>query len=92
MHGSLNGDTWPLVYPAGFLYVYSAIQNLTGGQVFPAQVLPCSGTLELPLCMWFSCGPMVLKFVSFMLQILFGLVYIANLAIVLFIHLNTHVV
>nr|VDC90664.1 unnamed protein product [Brassica oleracea] len=60
MHGSLNGDTWPLVYPAGFLYVYSAIQNLTGGQVFPAQIL-------------------------------FGLVYIANLAIVLFIHLNTHV-
>ncbi|CAN6988443.1 unnamed protein product [Brassica oleracea var. botrytis] len=60
MHGSLNGDTWPLVYPAGFLYVYSAIQNLTGGQVFPAQIL-------------------------------FGLLYIANLAIVLFIHLNTHV-
>ncbi|CAG7881258.1 unnamed protein product [Brassica rapa] len=38
-YGSLKGDTGPLVYPAGFLYVYSAIQNLTGGQVFPAQVL-----------------------------------------------------
>ncbi|WZY82491.1 hypothetical protein YC2023_028875 [Brassica napus] len=36
-YGSLKGDTGPLVYPAGFLYVYSAIQNLTGGQVFPAQ-------------------------------------------------------
>ncbi|TYJ49182.1 hypothetical protein E1A91_A01G116200v1 [Gossypium mustelinum] len=36
---NLKGDTGPLVYPAGFLYVYSAIQYVTGGQVFPAQVL-----------------------------------------------------
>lgn len=35
----LRGDTGPLVYPAGFLYLYSAIQYVTGGQVFPAQVL-----------------------------------------------------
>ncbi|KAE8671303.1 Dol-P-Man:Man(5)GlcNAc(2)-PP-Dol alpha-1,3-mannosyltransferase [Hibiscus syriacus] len=35
----LLGDTGPLVYPAGFLYVYSAIQYVTGGQVFPAQIL-----------------------------------------------------
>lgn len=34
----LKGDTGPLVYPAGFLYVYSAIKFLTGGEVFPAQV------------------------------------------------------
>lgn len=34
----LKGDTGPLVYPAGFLYVYSAIRFLTGGEVFPAQV------------------------------------------------------
>lgn len=34
----IEGDTGPLVYPAGFLYVYSAIKFLTGGQVFPAQV------------------------------------------------------
>lgn len=34
----LKGDTGPLVYPAGFLYVYSGIKFLTGGEVFPAQV------------------------------------------------------
>lgn len=38
-YSNLKGDTGPLVYPAGFLYVYSAIQYVTGGQVFPAQVL-----------------------------------------------------
>ncbi|CAI9104914.1 OLC1v1003704C1 [Oldenlandia corymbosa var. corymbosa] len=38
-YGNLKGDTGPLVYPAGFLYVYSAIQYVTGGQVFPAQIL-----------------------------------------------------
>lgn len=27
-----------MVYPAGFLYVYSAIQYVTGGEVYPAQV------------------------------------------------------
>ncbi|XP_023640551.1 dol-P-Man:Man(5)GlcNAc(2)-PP-Dol alpha-1,3-mannosyltransferase isoform X2 [Capsella rubella] len=36
-YGNLKGDTGPLVYPAGFLYVYSAVQNLTGGQVYSAQ-------------------------------------------------------
>ncbi|XP_073001580.1 dol-P-Man:Man(5)GlcNAc(2)-PP-Dol alpha-1,3-mannosyltransferase isoform X1 [Typha latifolia] len=35
----LKGDTGPLVYPAGFLYVYSLIKFITGGQVFPAQIL-----------------------------------------------------
>ncbi|RWV77938.1 hypothetical protein GW17_00061168, partial [Ensete ventricosum] len=38
----LKGDTGPLVYPAGFLYVYSAIKFLTGGEVFP-----CSGVLSI---------------------------------------------
>lgn len=36
---NLKGDTGPLVYPAGFLYVYSAIKFITGGEVFPAQIL-----------------------------------------------------
>ncbi|GAB2300047.1 dolichyl-P-Man:Man(5)GlcNAc(2)-PP-dolichol alpha-1,3-mannosyltransferase [Dionaea muscipula] len=57
---NLEGDTGPLVYPSGFLYVYSAIQFVTGGDVFPAQIL-------------------------------FGLLYIANLAIVLFIYVKTDV-
>uniref|UniRef100_A0A0D9UXC3 dolichyl-P-Man:Man5GlcNAc2-PP-dolichol alpha-1,3-mannosyltransferase n=1 Tax=Leersia perrieri TaxID=77586 RepID=A0A0D9UXC3_9ORYZ len=35
----IEGDTGPLVYPAGFLYVYNAIKFLTAGQVFPAQIL-----------------------------------------------------
>ncbi|KAI3749272.1 hypothetical protein L2E82_19879 [Cichorium intybus] len=38
-YSNLKGDTGPLVYPAGFLYVYSAIQYVTGGQVYPAQIL-----------------------------------------------------
>lgn len=56
----LEGDTGPLVYPAGFLYVYSAIRFVTGGEVYPAQIL-------------------------------FGLLYIVNLMIVLFIYLKTDV-
>lgn len=35
---NLKGDTGPLVYPAGFLYIYSAFLYLTGGHVYPAQV------------------------------------------------------
>ncbi|THU60362.1 hypothetical protein C4D60_Mb07t11870 [Musa balbisiana] len=35
----LKGDTGPLVYPVGFLYVYPAIKFLIGGEVFPAQIL-----------------------------------------------------
>ena len=38
-YSNLKGDTGPLVYPAGFLYVYSAIQYVTGGEVYPAQVI-----------------------------------------------------
>ena len=37
-YGNLKGDTGPLVYPAGFLYIYSALQHVTRGQVYPAQV------------------------------------------------------
>ncbi|XP_057522160.1 dol-P-Man:Man(5)GlcNAc(2)-PP-Dol alpha-1,3-mannosyltransferase [Amaranthus tricolor] len=59
-YSNLEGDTGPLVYPAGFLYVYSAIQYITGGQVYPAQIL-------------------------------FGSLYIINLAIVLFIYIKTDV-
>nr|KYP51023.1 putative dolichyl-phosphate-mannose--glycolipid alpha-mannosyltransferase [Cajanus cajan] len=58
---NLKGDTGPLVYPAGFLYIYSAFQYLTGGQVYPAQIL-------------------------------FGVLYIINLAIVLAIYVKTDVV
>uniref|UniRef100_A0A7N2KXN9 dolichyl-P-Man:Man5GlcNAc2-PP-dolichol alpha-1,3-mannosyltransferase n=1 Tax=Quercus lobata TaxID=97700 RepID=A0A7N2KXN9_QUELO len=36
-YSNLKGDTGPLVYPAGFLYVYSAIQYVTGGELYPAQ-------------------------------------------------------
>ena len=38
-YSNLKGNTGPLVYPAGFLYVYSAIQYVTGGEVYPAQVI-----------------------------------------------------
>ncbi|XP_061369364.1 dol-P-Man:Man(5)GlcNAc(2)-PP-Dol alpha-1,3-mannosyltransferase isoform X2 [Gastrolobium bilobum] len=55
---NLKGDTGPLVYPAGFLYIYSAFYYLTGGQVYPAQIL-------------------------------FGVLYVINLAIILFIYVKT---
>ncbi|KAG2697423.1 hypothetical protein I3760_07G105200 [Carya illinoinensis] len=38
-YSKLKGDTGPLVYPAGFLYIYSAIQYVTGGEVSAAQIL-----------------------------------------------------
>ncbi|OVA14859.1 Glycosyltransferase [Macleaya cordata] len=57
---NLKGDTGPLVYPAGFLYVYSAIQFITGGEVYPAQIL-------------------------------FGVLYIINLGIILYIYVKTDV-
>ncbi|KAB1202952.1 Dol-P-Man:Man(5)GlcNAc(2)-PP-Dol alpha-1,3-mannosyltransferase [Morella rubra] len=60
-YSKLEGDTGPLVYPAGFLYIYSAIQYVTGGEIYPAQIL-------------------------------FSLLYIINLAIVLFIYTKTDVV
>lgn len=47
---NLKGDTGPLVYPAGFLYLYSAIQYVTGGQVFLAQVFCLLHFLSV--CLW----------------------------------------
>ncbi|KAG8370652.1 hypothetical protein BUALT_Bualt13G0005500 [Buddleja alternifolia] len=60
-YSKLKGDTGPLVYPAGFLYIYSAIHYITGGDVYPAQIL-------------------------------FGFLYVVNLAMVLFIYVKTDVV
>jgi hypothetical protein len=34
----LGGDTGPLVYPAGFVYLFSWLRNITGEAVFSAQV------------------------------------------------------
>ena len=34
----LQGDTGPLVYPAGFVYLYSWLKHVTGGAVQAAQV------------------------------------------------------
>ena len=45
-YDQLEGDTGPLVYPAGFLYIYSGIQYLTSGEVRPAQVR-CARTSDL---------------------------------------------
>lgn len=35
---NLKGGTGPLVYPAGFVYLFSGIRWVTSGSVFPAQV------------------------------------------------------
>uniref|UniRef100_A0A2P2M1Y3 dolichyl-P-Man:Man5GlcNAc2-PP-dolichol alpha-1,3-mannosyltransferase n=1 Tax=Rhizophora mucronata TaxID=61149 RepID=A0A2P2M1Y3_RHIMU len=45
---NLKGDTGPLVYPAGFLYIYSAIQYVSGGEVYPAQVILFTTILWIP--------------------------------------------
>ncbi|KAK3199066.1 hypothetical protein Dsin_022481 [Dipteronia sinensis] len=37
-YSNLKGDTGPPVYPDGFLYVSSAVQYITGGEVYPAQM------------------------------------------------------
>ena len=37
-YSELRGGTGPLVYPAGFVYLFAALQRVTGGAVFPAQV------------------------------------------------------
>lgn len=36
---NLRGGTGPLVYPAGFVYLFAGIRWLTNGAIFPAQVL-----------------------------------------------------
>lgn len=35
----LQGDTGPLVYPAGFVYLFSWLRWVTGGAVLPAQFI-----------------------------------------------------
>ncbi|KAL6772031.1 hypothetical protein ACKKBG_A28705 [Auxenochlorella protothecoides x Auxenochlorella symbiontica] len=35
----LKGDTGPLVYPAGFVYLFTALQALTGGSIAAAQAI-----------------------------------------------------
>ena len=36
---NLKGDTGPLVYPAGFVYLFSWLRNVTGGAIAPAQYI-----------------------------------------------------
>ena len=35
----LRGDTGPLVYPAGFVYVYAALAKVTGGDILTGQMI-----------------------------------------------------
>ena len=35
----LRGDTGPLVYPAGFVYIYAALAKVTGGDILTGQVI-----------------------------------------------------
>ncbi|KAJ8497239.1 hypothetical protein OPV22_007791 [Ensete ventricosum] len=60
----LKGDTGPLVYPAGFLYVYSAIKFLTGGEVFPCSDMSVSIFVTLLLVILLGqlpCGAVSIK-------------------------------
>ncbi|PSC73067.1 Dol-P-Man:Man(5) c(2)-PP-Dol alpha-1,3-mannosyltransferase [Micractinium conductrix] len=38
-YAKLRGDTGPLVYPAGFVYLFAALQRVTGGSVETAQYI-----------------------------------------------------
>eukprot|EP00899_Mesostigma_viride_P018134 jgi/Mesvir1/26321/Mv22501-RA.1 len=38
----LRGGTGPLVYPAGFLYIFSALKYITSGLIYPAQLIFCA--------------------------------------------------
>ncbi|KAK6120218.1 hypothetical protein DH2020_046124 [Rehmannia glutinosa] len=89
-YSKLEGDTGPLVYPAGFLYIYSAIQYVTGGQVFPAQV-----NAEFERVKFASERGKEISWIYhediIIVDVLFGLLYIVNLGMVLFIYLKTDV-
>lgn len=39
-YAKLEGDTGPLVYPAGFVYLFSALRSVTGEAVLRAQARP----------------------------------------------------
>ena len=36
---NLKGDTGPLVYPAGFVHLFSFLKRMSGGDIFPAQLI-----------------------------------------------------
>lgn len=38
-YSKLIGGTGPCVYPGGYIYIYTLVQKITGGAVFPAQIL-----------------------------------------------------
>lgn len=46
-YAKLKGDTGPLVYPAGFVYLFAWLRRLTGSSVAAAQVRPAAGALLL---------------------------------------------
>eukprot|EP00884_Botryococcus_braunii_P014202 jgi/Botrbrau1/22783/Bobra.0132s0109.1 len=49
----LRGGTGPLVYPAGFLYVYSIFYHISNGEILPAQVIfVVLYMLNLALVLW----------------------------------------
>lgn len=52
-YDNLKGDTGPLVYPAGFLYIFAALRWLTDGQVPRAQVPLSRPALALIAGSWF---------------------------------------
>ena len=43
---NLKGDTGPLVYPAGFVYIFAGLKWLTGGEVAAAQVRRAKGVID----------------------------------------------
>ncbi|KAL4441801.1 hypothetical protein ABPG77_003717 [Micractinium sp. CCAP 211/92] len=38
-YAKMRGDTGPLVYPAGFVYLFAWLQRITGGAILPAQYI-----------------------------------------------------
>lgn len=38
-YGLISGESGPIAYPAGFVYVFEIIQRVTGGDIFKSQIL-----------------------------------------------------
>ena len=49
---NIRGDTGPLVYPAGFLYLFGALKSITNEQVKPAQYIFVAFYIATQIFVW----------------------------------------
>ena len=79
-YSKLRGDTGPLVYPAGFVYLFAVLKYITQERIFPAQVCGNSASPDPKvrflaisryqkavlqvLLIWFACRMILVKLQS----------------------------